>query len=239
MASWAVMIRKPSDLGYSDDGFVLPPLHIMERCVKVSAPTSGYLFAVEAQTLQERQVARRDSIGDRVNECAGLVNSSAEQFLVWCNLNAESEALTAAIPGAVEVTGSDSDDHKEKSMMAFAAGELPGMISKSSICGFGMNFQVCGDTAYVGMSDSFESIFQSTKRFHRYPRKEPVNRHLIYSQAEGGVYQNVMRKESEFQIMIDEMVEHTKVMMRENVRNLVNERIEYTPETGMTLPVWV
>jgi hypothetical protein len=108
MSSWAVMIRKPSDLGYSDDGFQLPPIHMHEHSVDVTNPTCGYLFAVEAQTLQERQTARRDSIADRVAECASLVNSTDRPFLVWCNLNAESEALARAIPDAIEVRGSDS-----------------------------------------------------------------------------------------------------------------------------------
>jgi len=189
--------------------------------------------------LHERRAARRASLRMRVDKAVEIVKASNKPFFLWCDLNDESKALKAALPDFVEVTGSDSDEHKEKSMLAFAAGQLPGMISKSSICGFGMNFQVCGDTAYVGMSDSFESIFQSTKRFHRYPRKQEVNRHLIYSQAEGGVYRNVMRKEAEFQVMIDEMVTHTKLIMQENIKNLHSEKIQYEPETQIILPQWI
>jgi len=117
MASWAVMIRKPSDLGYSDEGFTLPPLNMHEQCVSVTAPTTGFLFAVEAQTLQERQQARRDSIADRVKACADIVNASNEPFLVWCNLNDESAALADAIPGAIEVRGSDTTNTRKRQLL--------------------------------------------------------------------------------------------------------------------------
>lgn len=101
-----------------------------EHCIKVDAPTTGFLFAVEAQTLQERQQARRDTIGDRVSACAAIVNASKEQLLVWCNLNDESSALAAAIPDAVEVRGSDSDDHKEKAIAGFLDGSIRALVSK-------------------------------------------------------------------------------------------------------------
>lgn len=238
LASWGVFLMKPSDLGYSDVGFELPELITHQHIVE-SGATDGALFAFEAAGLQERRAARRESLIRRVEKAAHIVKESQKPFFLWCDLNDESKSLCDAIPGAVEVTGSDSDDHKEKSMLAFAAGDIEVMVSKPSICGFGMNFQRCGDTAFVGLSDSFESIFQATKRFHRYPRKQEVNRHLIYSQAEGAVYQNVMRKESEFQSMIDEMVVHTKSIMQENIKSLHSEKIKYEADTQIVLPGWI
>jgi hypothetical protein len=147
--------------------------------------------------------------------------------------------LTKLIPGAVEVTGSDSDEHKEKSMLDFAAGLIPVLVSKSKICGFGMNFQVCSNTVFVGMSDSFESMFQSTKRFHRHGQTKEVNRHLIISEAEGSVLSNVHRKEREFEVMIQNMVEHTKLMNIENVRALSNQKNEYAADQNINMPSWV
>ena len=173
MASWAVMIRKPSDLGYSDEGFVLPPLTMHEHCVKVDAPSNGFLFAVEAQTLQDRQSARRDSIGDRVKACADLVNSTDRPFLVWCNLNAESESLAAAIPEAIEVKGSDTDDHKEKAIVGFLEGKYRVMVSKPRIAGLGLNLQHCSDMAFVGLSDSYEQLYQSIRRCWRFGQLNP------------------------------------------------------------------
>ena len=238
LATWGVFLTKPSDLGYSDEGFDLPLLNTFQHVVE-SAPTEGSLFVVEAASLTERRAARKESLERRVAKCAEIVAQSRKPFLVWCGLNAESEALKAAIPGAVEVTGSDSDEHKEKSMMDFAAGKIDVMISKSSICGFGMNWQVCADTAFVGMSDSFEALFQSTKRFHRHGQTKEVNRHLIISEAEGSVLNNVKRKEKEFETMIAHMVEHTKKMSIANIRSLTNQKDSYRAEDAIVIPAWL
>lgn len=235
LASWGVFLSKPSDLGYSDTGFELPALNTHQHIVE-SGASEGMLFACHAQTLQERRGARRESLQRRVEKCAEIVAQSKKPFLVWCDLNDESKALTASIPGAVEVTGSDSDEHKERAMLDFADGKIDVLVSKPSICGFGMNFQRCGDMAFVGLSDSFETMFQATKRCHRYPRKNEVNRHIIYSEAEGAVYQNVMRKESEFTNMIDNMVQHTKSIMQQNVKSLHRQQDAYDAKYQIVLP---
>lgn len=238
LASWGVFLTKPSDLGYSDEGFDLPPLHTHQHVVE-SAPTEGSLFVVEASGLSERRAARKESLERRIAKAADIVANSRKPFLVWCDLNAESEALTKAIPGAVEVTGSDSDEHKEQSMLDFAEGKIEVMVTKPSIAGFGMNWQVCADTAFVGMSDSFEAMFQATKRFHRHGQTKEVNRHLIISEAEGSVLSNVKRKESEFAVMIENMVEHTKKMSIDNVRKLTNQKDNYNADTPIIVPKWL
>jgi hypothetical protein len=238
LSSWGVFLTKPSDLNYSDEGFDLPALNTFQYVVESEAQ-EGALFAFEAKGLTERRGARKESIERRVAKAVEIVNASEKPVFVWCGLNAESEMMTKAILGAVEVTGSDSDEHKEKSMLDFAAGLIPVMVSKSKICGFGMNFQVCSNTVFVGMSDSFEAMFQSTKRFHRHGQTKEVNRHLIISEAEGSVLQNVQRKEREFEIMIENMVEHTKTMNIENVRSLTNQKIEYVPDVSFILPAFI
>lgn len=238
LASWSVFLTKPSDLNYSDNGFDLPQLHTHQHVVESDAP-EGALFAFEAHGLQERQAARRESLERRVAKCAEIVKKSPKPFMVWCGLNSESEALKLAIPGSVEIKGSDSDQHKETAMMDFADGKIDVLISKSSICGFGMNWQVCSNTAFVGMSDSFEALFQSTKRFHRHGQKNEVHRHLIISEAEGSVLANVQRKESDFMRMIGEMVEHTKNMSIVNIKQLSNQKIIYSPTQKIELPSWL
>lgn len=237
MASWAVMIRKPSDLGYSDEGFTLPPLHMHEQCVKVNSPTSGFLFAVEAQTLQERQQARRDSIDDRVRACADIVNSSDKPFLVWCNLNAESEALAAAIPGAVEVQGSDTYEHKEKAIEGFLNGSIRVIVSKPKIIGLGLNFQHCADMAYVGLSDSYEQLYQSIRRCWRFGQTKPVNVHVITAETEGAVVSNIKRKEREAEETYNNMIEHMKDLNAAALHGgTVRNKTEYTPTVAMTIP---
>ncbi|MDQ5877795.1 MAG: hypothetical protein QG638_527 [Pseudomonadota bacterium] len=240
MAAWAVMIRKPSDLGYSDEGFILPPLHIHEHCVQVHAPSSGFLFAVEAQTLQERQAARRDSIGDRVAACAALVNESDRPFLVWCNLNAESEALAAAIPDAIEVQGSDSDEHKEAAITGFLEGRYRVMISKPKIAGLGLNLQHCADMAFVGLSDSYEQLYQSIRRCWRFGQTKPVNVHVITAETEGAVVSNIKRKEREAEETYNSMIEHMKDLNAAALHGgQVRNKSEYRPAAALVIPNWL
>jgi len=210
VCSWAVMIRKPSDLGYSDKGFTLPKLKFHEHIVRASAPTEGMLFAMPAASLGERISARRDTVGDRVKKCAELVNGDREPWVIWCNLNSESAALTKAIPGAVEVLGSDQTAKKEKAMDDFTAGKIRVLVTKPSISGWGMNWQHCSNTAFVGLTDSYEELYQAVRRFWRFGQKREVNAHLISADTEGAVLQNIKRKERDAAIMAEEMVKNMK-----------------------------
>lgn len=238
LASWGIFLTKPGDLNYSNEGFDLPELITKQHVVK-SPVQKGFLLATEARSLDERRKARKSTIDLRIDKCVEIVNASNKPFLIWCGLNEESTKLKQSIPGAVEVTGSDTDEHKEKSMLDFAEGKIDVLISKPSICGFGMNFQVCSNTAFVGISDSFEALFQATKRFHRHGQLNTVTRHLIISESEGTVLANVQRKEREFEVMINTMVEHTKVMTLKNVRNLENEKDDYCADKIMKKPNWL
>lgn len=211
VASWAVVLRQPSDLGYPDDGFVLPPLvmHQITVAVHEDAASNGRLFPVEAITLQERQSARRDSIGDRVRTCAEMINGSDKPWIVWCNLNAESAALAALIPDAVEVAGSHSPEHKESAMMDFAEGRVRVLVTKPSIAGFGMNWQHCNKVAFVGLSDSYEQFYQSVRRCWRFGQMNPVDCYMITAQTEGAVVKNIQRKEQGAREMMENIVRHT------------------------------
>lgn len=208
VASWAVMLRKPSDLGYEDGAFLLPKMTISHTQVLDSAPTPGMLFKMEARTLEERREARKGSINERVAKCAELANGNNEQWLIWCNLNTESEQCTKAIPDAVEVTGSDSDEHKESSMLDFAAGKIRVLVTKPKIAGHGMNWQNAHNMAFCGLSDSFESYYQSVRREYRFGQEHPVNVHIVTSAAEQSVVENVARKEADAAKMAEGMVIH-------------------------------
>lgn len=240
MASWAVMIRKPSDLGYSDEGFVLPPLSMHEHSIRVDGNTSGFLFAVEAQTLQERQQARRESISDRVRACADIVNSTSRPFLVWCNLNDESAQLATAIPDAIEVTGSDSDDKKEAAISGFLEGRYRVMVSKPKIAGLGLNLQHCADMAFVGLSDSYEQLYQSIRRCWRFGQTRPVNVHVITAETEGAVVSNIKRKERESEETYNNMIEHMKDMNAAALHGAsVRNKANYEPAVDMKMPAWI
>jgi len=227
VASWAVMIRKPSDLGYSDGEFILPELIINQVTVQSEKATEGHLFAMEAQTLQERQQARKVTINDRVKITADMVNESDDIWMVWCNLNSESAALKKSIPGSVEVKGSDIDDHKKKSLLGFANGEIRVLISKPTIAGLGMNFQVCHKTAFVGLSDSYEQYYQAVRRCWRFGQKEPVSVNIITSDLEGAVVKNIERKEKDAMRMAEEMVKYMHEINETNIKGLTRTENEY------------
>lgn len=231
VASWGVVLEKPSDLGYSDDGYILPPLSIMDKVIEVEGEP--------ARTLSQRQKARRETVTERVTACAEIVNATDQPFLVWCDLNIESEMLTQAIPGAVQVRGSDKPSHKEKVLLDFAAGQIRVLVTKPSIAGFGMNWQHCADMAFVGLSDSFEQVFQAVRRCYRYGQTRPVNVHMITSSREGATAENIKRKEADFRKMVAEMVKYTKDITSESIRSTEREVTEYQAKIPITIPSWL
>lgn len=239
VASWAAVVNKPSDLGYEDGKFNLPPLNIHEVIIKTDKPLDGSLFTVEAIGLQEQRAAAKQTMQDRVNKCAELVNASTQPFLVWCNLNYESEALKKAIPGAIEVKGSDSKEHKENAAMGFIDGTYQVLVSKASIFGFGLNFQNCKQAAFVGLSHSFEQYYQAVRRCWRFGQDKPVDIYLITSDLEGAVKSNIERKERDAERMIKEMIQFTKEITRQNVRRTKREITEYNPAIEMIVPGWL
>lgn len=238
LASWSVCIQNPADIGYEDDGFTLPAIHFHQHTV-ISEAMGGYLFPMEAQSLLERGQARKDSIGERVSKCAELVNGSDAKWIVWCNLNAEGEALQKAIPGAIQVQGSDSPEYKEKHLLDFCEGRSRVVISKPKIAGFGLNMQVCHNIAFVGLSDSYEQVYQAIRRCWRFGQTEEVHCHIIAADTEGAVVRNIQRKEAQSERMAASMVEHMRDICRANIRGQVRERTEYTNEKLMTLPTWI
>lgn len=241
MASWSVMLRKPSDLGYPNEGYDLPPLRYQSHTVSVDYEPSmetGLLFPVEARTLQERIAARRDSVDERVALAASMTPSD-RPFVWWCNLNSESAALAKAIPDAVETKGSDTDDVKERKLADFSEGRTRVLVTKAGVAGFGMNWQHCSDTGFVGLNDSFEQVYQAVRRFWRFGQKNPVNVHFIASEMEGAVVANLRRKEADADRMAAAMVAHMADLTSELVRGSARVRPDYNPTIPMTIPSWL
>lgn len=222
VSSWAVMLSKPSDLGYEDRGFNLPPLNIHQVTVPMAGP--------EAKTMTKRREARKNSIVDRVSACAELVNQSDDYWIIWCGLNDESNMLTKAIDGAVEITGSDKPEYKERMMMAFSRGEIKKLVTKPSICGFGMNWQHCNKQAFVGLSDSFEEYYQAVRRCWRFGQERLVDIYVITAETEGAVVANIKRKEEDFQAMLSGMIAATQEITKENLKSTGREIAEYVTD---------
>ncbi len=241
MASWAVCITHPRNLGFEQDGYDLPELRIHEVIVDCdSKPLEGELFASEAKTLDERRGARRQSINERVEACGKIVSeSSDEQWLTWCGLNLEAEAC-AKLTESENVTGSDSDERKESVMLGFAKGEIPRITSKVSICGFGMNFQRCHKMAFVGLNDSFEGMFQAIRRCWRFGQTHPVDVYIILSSMEGEVLKNIKRKEADAVAMQKALVEHMAILTRKQFgKAATRTTLEYNPMKKLTLPAFI
>jgi len=241
MASWAVMLRKPSDLGYADDDYNLPPLEYVQHTVGVDyRPSSetGFLFPMQAASLSERIAARRDTVAERV-AMAVKVTPTDRPFVWWCNLNSESEALAKAIPGAVELRGSDSEADKERKLIDFAEGRIRVLVTKPSICGFGLNWQHCADTGFVGLNDSWEQLYQSVRRFWRFGQTKPVTVHMIAAETEGAVVANLRRKEFDADRMAASMVRHMADLSSIEIRGATRDRGDYRPTQPLILPKWI
>lgn len=243
VASWGALVRSPEDLGHDGSGYDLPPLKVKQHTLKVENEevfATGELFPSDSATLMERKGHRKASLDARVKACAALVNKSKEPWVVWCDLNAESEALIAAIPDAIEVTGSMTLEEKENALRAFADGEARVLVSKPSICGFGLNWQHCARMSFVGITDSWESYFQAIRRCWRFGQKRPVEVHVYASEMEGAVVRNLERKAADAEKMAEELSRETAAMVRDEVLTARSRlRNNTNHETKIMLPSWL
>lgn len=240
VSSWAIMLNLPSDLGYSDDGYILPPLKVLSHKINTPIhPPDGQLVFTDFTSLTGQRHIRKESLVDRCNEAANIANNSDEQFLIWCETNDESKLLKSLIPDAVEVKGSDSDKHKEQSAIGFANGNIRVMISKPSIFGMGLNFQICHNCIYVGVSHSFEMWFQSVRRLWRFGQKNPVNVHIIQHEMEGAISANLKRKEDQARRMSQGMLEAMRSRSLEQLKGVKRISVDYNPQIEMIVPDWL
>ena len=239
MCSWCVMIQKPSDLGYEDNGFKLPPIHYHNVVVECGTPSEGMLFVNDANTLRERQQARKSSTRDRCEMAAGMINATDDTWLMWCDRNDESAMLARLIDGAKEIKGSDKREYKERIMMGFSDGDVLRLVTKPSIAGHGMNWQHCNKVCFVGLSDSYEQFYQAVRRSWRFGQTQEVDCYIITSDTEGSVVKNIQRKEANSQKMAAGMIEHMQVFETENIRGTERSTINYLPQDDMITPGWL
>ena len=237
MATWAAVIRSPTDLGFDGSRHVLPKLHYHSHVVETTPEDA--LFVEPAQGLQDRNKARKDSVDARVAVAAELANSMEGQVLIWCNLNDESDRLKKSITDAVEVKGSDKPDHKADSLVGFARSDVRVMVSKPKIAGFGMNFQNCHQMIFVGLSDSWEAYYQAIRRCWRFGQLNEVHVHVVSADTEGAVIENIMKKDKNNQELGASMVNHMKTMMDKEIFSAATEKTEYEANTQMGIPEWL
>lgn len=238
VASWAMVLRTPADIGHDATGYALPPLTVHEHVVG-SPAQAGRLVAVPAETLTEQRDARRKTMAERVAAVAKLANESGEQWIVWCDLNAEGDALERAIPDAVQIAGADADDEKVARMEGFVAGRHRVVVTKPSMFGFGLNLQNCCRMAFVGLTHSFESYYQAVRRCWRFGQTRPVEVHVATSDIESGVYENVKRKQREHDALFARMVGFTAAVNLADLSGGTAPERPYNPTVPMELPHWL
>lgn len=205
LCSWARACRKPSDMGFDDEGFRLPQLHVRDHVVKASRPRDGYLFDIAAVGLQEQREDLRRTLTERCGMVADLVNAHDEPAVCWTNLNAEANAITKGVRGAVNVQGSDSDDAKAEAFMAFANGQIRVLVSKPSIAGFGLNWQHCAHMTFFP-SHSYEQYYQCVRRCWRFGQQNPVTVDMVTTDGQANVMENLQRKADAAGVMFERLV---------------------------------
>lgn len=238
LATWAAVVRKPSDIGFDDSGYDLPPLVIHEHILDNDNEPEGSLFHEAALGLTAQRKAKRNSMQSRINAVSELVNSSDDTWLIWCQLNDESAGLSKQTDNSVAVCGSDSIVFKEDSMSGFSDGSISRLISKTKICGFGMNWQHCNNMAFAGIDNSFESYYQAIRRCWRFGQTKQVNVHLFLSESERSILENLKRKEEQHNLMSARMVDHMQEFMKMEIFGAKQEKTEYKSIKG-ELPKWM
>lgn len=230
VSSWARAMRRPSDLGYSDDGFTLPELIEREHMVDARSLAQGMLFELEAHGLAEQREEQRRTLGERCERAAALVNDTGKPAVVWCNLNDEGKLLASLIPDAVEVAGSDSDDHKERTFLDFQDGKIRVLITKPKIGAFGLNWQHCAHTVFFP-SHSYESYYQGVRRFWRFGQENPVTVDNVLTEGAREIMVNRQRKAEQADRMFTSLVAHM------NNALAITERRQFTVKE--MIPSWL
>lgn len=226
LSRWSVVIKRPSDLGFKNDGYDLPCLNIIEHIVTTDLNKDDFI-SKDKMSLGDRNKARRASLIHRVEKAAEIVNSSDDLFLVWCHLNDESKLLTERINNSLEVKGSDKVSVKEKNIMSFTDSECKALVTKPKIAGFGMNWQHCNNMIFVGLNDSYEQLYQAIRRCYRFGQSKDVNVHMVISDIEHDVLQNLKDKEKKAIEMQESMIKFMAGFQKRNVTQLVREKSEY------------
>jgi len=223
LASWGMAIKKPSDLGYSDEGYILPKLNIKPMFVKTDYQPEDTLFFVGMKGIQDRAKVRKGTMDERITATAKLVNEGKEQWIVWCGLNDEANRITSMIPGAINVQGSDSNEKKIEAIEAFQDGNIRVLVTKPKIAGFGMNFQNAHKMAFLGLNDSWENYYQCIRRVWRFGQKHQVDVHIVLSDIEMTVYNNVMRKEAEATKMSEKLIENVREFEKADISDITKD----------------
>lgn len=218
VSTWAVMLNKPSDIGFSDEGYILPPLNIIEEVVELPKRDNGLIFDEEAVSATDYHKELKLSYNERMERVAHIVNNSDENFIVWIGHDEEGKILRTLIPEAVEVKGSDSKEFKKEKLVGFGRGEFRVLITKLKIAQFGLNYQNCRNQIYAALDFSFESTYQGIRRSYRFGQTEQVNIYLVTTNTMQNVKSSFDKKQKAF----NEMQTAMTTAMNRNINNQIH-----------------
>lgn len=207
VCSWARAVRFPSDIGFSDEGFILPELIERDHMIEVDKPADGMLFSLPAVGLAEQRSERRRTLDERCEKAASLVAGTGKPALMWCHLNTEGDLLEDLVADAIQVSGDDDDDAKEEKFIAFTTGQARVLVCKPKIGAWGMNWQHCNHMTTFP-SHSFEAYYQTIRRCWRFGQRSPVTVDMITTEGEKSVLKNLQRKAVAADKMFAGLVKH-------------------------------
>ena len=231
LSSWALSMKKPSDLGFNDEDFNLPELKINPVFVPVDYKPEGKLFFDTLKGIQERGKIRRKTIEPKIEKALEIINGNNNQWIIWCGLNEESRQISRQLNESVEVKGSDSIDFKVDAIEGFQDGKHRNLITKGKIAGHGMNFQCCHNQLFIGLNDSFEQYYQCIRRSWRFGQKNPVNVWIVLSDVERAIYENVLRKEKIAGTLHQELMKNVAEYEKAELDGREIMKIEHEKET--------
>ncbi len=212
VCSWARAVRRPSDLGFDDGAFTLPPLKSRDHIVEAETLADGMLFAMPAHGLDEQREERRRTITERCEKVADLVSNTGKPALVWCHLNDEADAIERLVSDAVQVAGKHSDEQKEERLLGFASGDIRVLVTKPKIGAWGLNYQHCSHVVFFP-SHSYEQYYQGVRRCWRFGQPNPVTVDIVLTEGEASVMANLKRKA----VAADEMFARLVAMMNKHM----------------------
>lgn len=238
MASWAMSINRPSDLGYDDHAFELPALHVNPVWIDYRYVPENQLVFTKLGGLSGARTVRRETLQQRCQIAAELVNNSTEQWIVWTGLNNESSLMASLIPDCVEVVGSDTPEFKTDSIEAFQDGKYRSIVSKASIMGFGLNLQNAHNQVFVGLSFSWEEWYQAIRRSYRFGQTSEVNIYVVLTEAEREIFDAIMMKERVATSMSEQLIQHVKGYEMDEL-GTYDQGINYAGNLPFILPEWM
>lgn len=243
LSSWGIAIKKPSDLGYSDEGYNLPALQLQSHYFASDYTPEGMLpgFFVGDVSALEANRLRHEFLDERLAQSIAIIENSDEQWIVWTKLNEEAELLNKALSSSVNVYGSLSPEEKADALEGFLAGDYKVLITKTSIAGFGMNFQQCHNMLFFGIDYSWESYYQAIRRIWRFGQVKPVNVHVVLATQEKPIFDTILSKEKEAITMTENLIQVTREYSIEELRHLYHTEWKYNKEvaSGKNWELWL